>query len=166
MSIAELGALGEFIGSLVVLITLVYLAVQVRQTKLSVQSASHAQGAASMNQINIGIASDADFAQVVNRGLVDADSLDTIEWTRFGFFLTAMFHVFQQHFLDAGKGLGDPRVWQGEERAMQELLSVPGVDKWWTEFPSNPYSQEFRAHVEALRGTHTDDAQWARYRAL
>jgi len=33
MSITELGALGEFVGSLAVLATLVYLAIQVRQSK-------------------------------------------------------------------------------------------------------------------------------------
>jgi hypothetical protein len=31
MSIMELGALGEFVGSILVLVTLVYLAVQIRQ---------------------------------------------------------------------------------------------------------------------------------------
>ena len=41
MSIAELGALGEFVAAIAVLVTLVYLAVQVRQTKLAVSAGSH-----------------------------------------------------------------------------------------------------------------------------
>ena len=35
-----IGSVGEFVGSLVVLVTVVYLAIQVRQTKQSVQSSS------------------------------------------------------------------------------------------------------------------------------
>jgi hypothetical protein len=40
MSISELGSLGEFIGSLVVLVTLVYLVFQLRQNTLSMRSQS------------------------------------------------------------------------------------------------------------------------------
>ena len=38
MTIAELGAIGEFVGSIVVLITLIYLAIQVRQNTRHVQA--------------------------------------------------------------------------------------------------------------------------------
>ncbi|MCP5183699.1 MAG: hypothetical protein H6993_07035 [Pseudomonadales bacterium] len=40
MTIAELGALGEFVGSLAVLATLIYLAIQTRQSKEAVISAT------------------------------------------------------------------------------------------------------------------------------
>jgi hypothetical protein len=40
MSISELGSLGEFIGSIAVLVTLVYLAFQLRQNTLSMRSQS------------------------------------------------------------------------------------------------------------------------------
>lgn len=39
MSIVELGALGEFVGSIAVLATLIYLSVQLRQNTLSMQEA-------------------------------------------------------------------------------------------------------------------------------
>lgn len=164
MSILELGALGEFVGSILVLVTLVYLAIQIRQTKQSIQSSSHAHGAGAMNQINLNIASDPDFAEIVSKGFSDIESLEPIEWTRFGFYLTSMFHVFQQHYLDAGKGLGDPRIWAGEERAMHELLALPAVGRWWKEFPSLPYSDEFQKHVNSLLASARDTEQWVNYR--
>ena len=40
MSISELGSLGEFIGSIAVLITLIYLVFQIRQNTLSIRSQS------------------------------------------------------------------------------------------------------------------------------
>ena len=40
MSISELGSLGEFIGSIAVLVTLVYLVFQLRQNTLSMRSQS------------------------------------------------------------------------------------------------------------------------------
>ena len=163
MSIMELGALGEFFGSIFVLVTLIYLAIQIRQTKQSVQSSSHAHGAAAMNQINLHVASDPDLAEIVMRGLSDIESLKPIEWTRFGFYLTSMFHVFQQHYLDAAKGLGDPSLWAGEERAMHELLALPAVEKWWSEFPSLPYTVDFQTRVNALLDSARETDQWANY---
>ena len=41
MSIGELGALGEFVAAIAVLVTLVYLAVQIKQTRLAVSANTH-----------------------------------------------------------------------------------------------------------------------------
>ena len=40
MTIAELGAIGEFVGSIAVLVTLIYLAVQIRQNTKALSAAS------------------------------------------------------------------------------------------------------------------------------
>ena len=45
MSITELGALGEFIGSIAVLVTLIYLAYQTRQNTTMLQQSRDAQTA-------------------------------------------------------------------------------------------------------------------------
>jgi hypothetical protein len=54
MSIIELGALGELIGSAAVLVTLVYLAYQTRQNRLALEQQTKAQTAA-MAQANMGL---------------------------------------------------------------------------------------------------------------
>ena len=45
MSIMELGALGEFVGSILVLATLIYLVIQVRQNTKGINSASYVNAA-------------------------------------------------------------------------------------------------------------------------
>jgi len=101
MNIMELGALGEFIGSIAVLITLVYLALQVHQTKQAVQSASLQTGIATMSQNSQNVAADPAYTETVVKGFFDDGDLDATEWFRFGLWMTCMFHVFQQYFLDA-----------------------------------------------------------------
>ena len=109
MTIIELGALGEFVSSVAVLLTLVYLAVQVRQTKQTVQSSSHQTGIATMTQNNQSVYKDKELSNIIIKGLFD-DDLDPTEWFRFGFWCISLFHVFQQYFLDSEKGLGDSRI--------------------------------------------------------
>lgn len=149
MTIAELGSLGEFLGSIAVLLTLVYIAVQTHQTKQAVQSSSLHTAIATMNQNTQNVVNSHEYTDIVMRGWADEID-DPVEWMRYGFWMTGMFHVFQQHFLDAEKGLGDKRIWAGEERAMKDLLGSPGVVRWWREIPARPFSDDFVAHVDSL----------------
>jgi hypothetical protein len=41
MSVGDLGAIGEFVAAIAVLVTLVYLAVQIKQTRLAVSANTH-----------------------------------------------------------------------------------------------------------------------------
>ena len=75
MNIAELGALGELIGSIAVLATLVYLAVQLHQTKQAIQSSSMQSGLASMNHISQNVAADQEFAEIVETGSTYAGTM-------------------------------------------------------------------------------------------
>ena len=54
MSIIELGALGEFVGSVAVLATLIYLAFQTRQNEIMLSQSRDAQ-TATMVQTNMGL---------------------------------------------------------------------------------------------------------------
>jgi len=163
MTIIELGALGEFVGSMAVLVTLVYLAVQVHQTKRAVQSASLQTGIATMTQNSQTVFADRKLSEVVVKGFFD-DDLDSTDWFRFGLCMTSMFHVFQQYFLDSEKGLGDLRTWAGEERAMRDLLSQPGVARWWREMPGLPFSDEFTSHVDAIISSANETEQFRKFR--
>jgi len=56
MSIMELGALGEFIASMVVLVTLVYLTAQVKQTKELSQQAALESRNTNMRELQLAVA--------------------------------------------------------------------------------------------------------------
>jgi hypothetical protein len=153
----ELGALGEFLSSLAVLITLVYLAIQVNQTKRAVQSSSHQTGLSTMAQNNQKVFETKEMADIVANGLSD-DLRDATDTMRFNLYCISMFHVFQQYFLDAERGLGDLEVWKGEERAMKGLLATPGVARWWKEAPFLPYTGSFIARVNSILDAPVEEA--------
>ena len=163
MTIFELGALGEFIGSIAVLATLVYLAVQLRQTKSSIQSSSLQNALGYLNQANFLVAGDGEFSEIATTGLFDPDSLNQAQWFRFGAYLTGMFHVFQHLYLDSQKGLVDEKVWLGERQAMLGVLANSGARKWWTEFPI-PYTDDFRNYVDSILDSATETASWKQFR--
>ena len=67
MDIQTLGNLGEFIGSLAVLVTLVYLAVQTRQTVKTVRQKSHSDILARRQDL-MNLLMDREFIEVWGKG--------------------------------------------------------------------------------------------------
>lgn len=66
MSLIELGALGEFIGSIAVLATLVYLVFQIRQNTLSIRSQSRFHVLEALNA-DMKLQLDSEFTQSLSR---------------------------------------------------------------------------------------------------
>ena len=142
-----LGNYGEFIGSLVVLVTVVYLAIQVRQTKLSVQASSWQSGVNCIIDWNFRLAEDAELLDIFQRGMSDPDALNSSEQLRLSMILASFLHQFHKWYLDNEKGLVEEKAWLGEAGSMINILSMPGGTRWWAEFQV-PFTPEFRAYVD------------------
>jgi hypothetical protein len=87
MSIQDWGALGEILAAIATVGTLLYLAVQIRQSNRHL----HESTAASVNQgwasINSRLSSDEQFAEIFIRGREDLESLNPVELERFRAFI-------------------------------------------------------------------------------
>jgi hypothetical protein len=147
-----LGAISETIGAVAVIITLIYLAVQIRQNTRAMQTASHHAVTDSLNQGNLAVAQDADLAQIMVTGLADRGCLTEAERQRFDFLMLAYFHVFDSLFYSAKSGTGERNLLHAEEKGFAHLMSSQGVYDWWND---NPYafSPEFRSYMEEFRAT-------------
>ena len=83
MDIMELGALGDLVGGVAVLVTLVYLAIQLRQNTAAIQTASYAQAAEPLYALVEQISRDGEFAEIIGKGLGSPETLTEIEALRF-----------------------------------------------------------------------------------
>ena len=99
-----LGNFGEFVGSIGVLATLAYLAVQIRQNTRATQAASHHAITDSLNQGNIAVAQNAELAHIWVTGCDDRTSLTEADRHRLDSLLLAHFHVFDSLFYSASNG--------------------------------------------------------------
>ncbi len=87
------GAIGEIIGSIAVLVTLIYLATQIRQSNTALIESTSASINASYASINTRISSDGEFAEIFIRGRRDLQSLDPVELERFRAFVQDILNV-------------------------------------------------------------------------
>lgn len=147
MTIQELGAIGELVGGGAVIVTLLYLAVQIRQNTKAIQSSSFHGVTNSFNEINNLLAHDESLARIFRIGMEDLDNLTDDEKVRFGFIYMSPFRVFETIYFQRESGTVDPRLWEAEKRSIQFLLRGAGSRAWWRSNPLS-FTSEFRQYIE------------------
>ena len=85
--IAVLGNIGEFFGSILVFVTLIYLAIQTRSINKQSQAEARYAFVDAMADINVGIGSSKQVASAWRRGLESVENLDEDERMQFYMFV-------------------------------------------------------------------------------
>ena len=157
MTIEQLGSLGELIAAVATVVTLAYLALQIRQNTHATKAASFHAVSDSMNHVNVAVAQDDELARIWVDRCEDRAALAPASRHRFDMLLLSYFHVFETVHYQAKVGAGDPVLVAAEEKSLRALLSTPGVQSWWRE---NPYAfgPEFRRHVGSVVSSHAVSA--------
>ena len=95
MDLTQLANLGDFIGGVAVLVTLVYLAIQIRQNTRAVHTASYAQAAEPFYGLLEQISRDGDFAEIVGKSLGSPETLTEIEELRFQGWASMVLYAYE-----------------------------------------------------------------------
>ena len=178
MSMQDWANFSEIVGGLVVLITLIYLAVQVRQNNIALHSAT---AQAIHNTFMEGftmLCTDDELNRVYRIGILDPTQLNEDEMAKFfaflGYFTASMHNAHYQHTT----GAVDRNVTGSWLEGYQQVYQTPGFQMFWP-LRKHFYSEAYRAYVEEKMsaaqpfgeyrpftvGMHDDDAQSAQAEA-
>lgn len=142
-----LGNIGDFVGGIAVIITLIYLSVQVRHNTRSTRLASMQSTMLAAQNVGILPAQDRDLARVVRVGLTAPDELDEDEFQQFRYFLMNMLRVHEDMFVQHRAGVVDDDTWIARSRSLRTIFSLPGGRRVWDS--SNAYRDDFQAWMES-----------------
>ncbi len=131
MDLQSLGNLGEFVGAIGVVVSLVYLAQQMRQNTNSVRAASFN----SMVQNSIGLLEhtfkDSDFAEFLARAERDPAALSPVERLRWDAYMTAVFRHFGNLVYQHRVGALDHSMWDAYRGTLKQHLRSPTWAAWY-----------------------------------
>ncbi|MBM4381805.1 MAG: hypothetical protein FJ091_00415 [Deltaproteobacteria bacterium] len=149
MTLEQLGNLGDFVAAVATVVTLAYLALQIRASASATRAASHQATTDSFIQANLAISQNAELARIWVAGCAQRSPLSAEDRQRFDTLLLSYFHIFDSIHYQAHAGTGERELLRAEERSIATLVAMPGVREWWAE---NPYafSTEFRAYIDGL----------------
>ncbi len=147
MSISELGSLGEFIGSIAVLITLVYLVYQIRQNTLSIKSQSRYFVLDALNR-DARQAQDEDFDQlfdIVQKGSAPPDAL-----RRYTFVLVAWWSNQELLFYEIRDGALPKQFEETLKFRVRSTFANARANDVWKGLRGY-YTKDFQEYVDQLR---------------
>jgi len=166
MDLATLANLGEFVGGLVVMVSLVYLAHQVRQNTRSLRTENYARILDRMSTLQSKIAADADLNRIVMVGAQSPGALTRSERVRFTWAMYELLGAAEFMYHQAHEGALPGEVWERWKATLVWWLAFPGIRIWWAAKPS-PFSVGFQAFGDDLIRNHPVDEmaaqRWAEF---
>jgi hypothetical protein len=147
LDLQTLGNLGDFVGGVAVIVSLLYLAVQIRQNTRMLKASALAAVTDAYISFNRLLGSDPAVARVFQVGLEDFASLAEDEKRQFLNLLRAAFAGYEHVFQNFRGGLIEPEVWQRIVRDGTLLLARPHIRIWW-EARKSVYTESFVRALE------------------
>ncbi|MFT4562967.1 MAG: hypothetical protein ACI9BW_002718 [Gammaproteobacteria bacterium] len=133
MNWSAIGTIAEIVGAIGVIVSLIYLAMQIKQGRADVQSSNFHQISNSFNDLNRQVAGDPALVRIMNIGFENYESLDEVDKTQFGMLLLTSLRVYDALYYQVQRGTGDLDLWEGELRTLKRFCSMPGPRVWWKE---------------------------------
>ena len=147
MNWETVGAAGEIIGAIAVIISIIYLALQVRQNTAALRSSATnaaSEGAAKLYQT---LCSDPDLAMIFVRGNATPDELEEAEMARyFSLWLMTMFKLQNWYFQTQDRFMDDTLL-SSWIKVVRPLSSLPGFRLFWNE-RKFIFSPQFQSYLE------------------
>jgi hypothetical protein len=155
MNWEALSAVGEIAGAIAVIVTLVYLSVQIRQNTKASRVAAVQAASENSSRFSELIAADPVLGEVFWRGLRDPGSLDPVQLRRFLSVLNVFIRREAVSFYLHMQGIMPDELWDARVATLKGTVNQPGM-QLYLEAVGATLPSDFR---EFLRRTVSDPPQ-------
>ena len=133
MSLQDLGALGELIGAVAVVATLIYLAIQLRLNAQMNRALIRQSLSDALRSVSAAGIEDESFSHLIYKVDLfseggDRGNLTDEELSRFYRFVFQIFRVYENIYLQYREGLYDEPEWNRIRRSINHFVGLPTVD--------------------------------------
>ena len=148
MSLSDLASIGSFISGVAVLVSLIYLALQVRQAEKN-QRAIVQQERVSRSSDQLFRLADPVLARAWLKGLKSVDDLTDEEAFQFTVITTAMLRSVEDAYFQHKLGLLDPGSLNNQVSPLRGVLTTASGAALWKSLRRN-YDESFAKYVDSL----------------
>ena len=146
MTLQEVASIAEIAGGFAVVISLIYVGLQVRQNTAAVRSATAQAVHDNYAAWYLNLSNDPALNDLVIKGLKDYASLDQTEKARFIDTFMAFSSYGQNAFYQWKQGTLSPQLWVGWEALIMNLVGTPGGREFWRE-RGYTFGNEYRDYI-------------------
>ena len=142
-----LGAIAEFFGAVGVIVTLIYLSIQVRaNTKATKDEATRSLMLAN-SEVAMDAAKDAELADIIQRGFYSPGELTPAEQARYNLYFFSYYNQVDYAYERFLEGELDERSWNKIAKEIPAYIGAPGGRNWWASDKVR-FSSDFITYVD------------------
>jgi hypothetical protein len=149
MSLEQLGLIANIVGAIAIVITLVYLAIQIKDNARSSRSAAVTDATTAMQAFYQELGSNPATSKLFLDAVTNPDALSKQDQFQFVMLMHSCFLGFQRSFFLAREGTLDVALRDSIGTAMQAVNRSPGMHLYWRQRKAY-FQPEFVEWVEGL----------------
>ena len=143
-------SVAEIVAAIGVMISIIYLAIQVRHSNRQSRLQTHNDTLNHMHAPIQQMLAQPELAEIIRVGGEHPDRLSEAEWFRFGYYYLMQFNMYEflyaAHFGEATA----PQIWTGTDASWKNVFrNEPGVRKIWREW-RHAYPDPFCGYVDSI----------------
>lgn len=146
-NVEYIALVSEIFGALAVVISVIYLAVQISDNTIELKSQGHFNALVLAQRPLELVISDRELSAVVNTGYSAPDQLSDADWHRFASHQVLAFNAWEYLYYANETNSVPSNLWVGADAYYRELSCTrPGLAKFWSEY-LHVYDEPFRSYV-------------------
>ena len=154
MTLQEWGSLGELIGGVAIIVSLIYVGVQVKDSAKATKSAAANDASVSMQSWYLKLGSNRQASDLWLDAMRSPEPLSMHDEFQFLMSMHAVFLGFQNSYLLSKEGTLDPEIREALTFAIIAVKDLPGMDRYWRQRRGFLHSG-FASYVDGLRTRDT-----------
>jgi len=131
MNWEAINAVSQFVSSIAVVLSVLYLGIQVHRSTRVARVAAQDAAASAVRDVTNTFMENAEMARIWGAGLEDLNTLSAEDQARF-FHATHQFlkalETIHFHYLN---GLMDKQLWLGWQELLRQYIAAPGIAQYW-----------------------------------
>jgi hypothetical protein len=144
-----ISAISQLVGSLAVVLSVLYLAVQVHQSTRVAKVAMQDAAAAALRDVTKPLMENAELERIWRVGIEDISALSVEERARFFHVAYQFLKAFESIHFHHVYGMMDKDLWEGWHGLLRHYVFAPGMAHYWKLRPE-VFSERFRNFVNSL----------------
>ena len=144
-----IGAIGETVGALAVVVSLIYVALQLRSQNKEARISAQQQIAEAFRSV-ISVGNDPRIADLVVKAMDETEKLTDSERFQLLSIHQSFLRVWEQAHYQYSEGRLEQSMWEGMLAAFSDLMSNDQVQHTWS-IRKHTYRKEFAAFVDGIK---------------
>lgn len=146
MTIQDWGSVGELVGGLAIIISLLYVGLQVRQSTGATRAATNQAFSEQFSSLILRLTRD-DVRDIFRRGVAGLRNLQDGEQVAFMALLSAIMRTYETFYFERTEGRFDSKMYDGYLRQLLDLYATEGAQEYWA-IRKHQFTDEFGRYLD------------------